>query len=117
MMAFCAKDHLHICAPMIPGLPSPNKAHAAQVGKVSTPATRHRLKRTAAAMDATPSGTRTNPDFLMSHKEEVFPAPPFWFTIATSGVVQLRGARYDGYVCKGPFAHLCTNGTRVAVAG
>ena len=68
-------------------------------------------------MDATPSGTRTNPDFLMSHKEEVFPVPPFWFTIATSGVAQLRGARYDGYVCKGPFAHLCTNGTRVAVAG
>ena len=35
MMAFCAKGHLHICAPMIPGLPSSDEASAGQVWKTS----------------------------------------------------------------------------------
>ena len=69
MMAICAKGHLHICVPMIPGLPSPNKAHAAQVGKVSTSGTRDRSKSTVDHLDATPSGYAGESELLGAAQE------------------------------------------------
>ena len=68
MMAFYAKGHLHICAPLIPGLPSPNKANAAQIGKVSTPGTRNRSRSTVDPLDGLPRDMRVNPNFLVPHK-------------------------------------------------
>ena len=56
MMAICANGPLHICAPMVSGLPPPGKAHAAQGGKITTPGARHRTKGATDPLDATPSG-------------------------------------------------------------
>ena len=88
-----------------------------KLGTVSTSGTRDRSRSIVEAMDATPSGRRTNPNLLMPYKEVILPVPLCWFTIATTGVIQLRGARYDGHMCKGPCAQMCTNDTRLAVAG
>ena len=116
-MARCAKSQVHICASIIPGLVARDKAYVPQALTsfdflapcIGRRALLRRWTRLARVM-------RVNTNFLMSHKK-VLPVPPFWFTTATTGVVQLWGALYDGYVCKGPFAHLCTNGVGVAVAG
>ena len=108
---------MHICASIIPGLAAQDKAYVPQALRsfdfLAPCIGRGALLRRWTRL---PLGMRVNTNFLMSHKE-VLPVPPFWFTAATASVVQLRGALYDAYLCRGPFAHLCTNGAGVAAAG
>ena len=101
---------MHICASMIPGLAAQVKAYVPQA-LTSFDFLAPCIGRGALLRRWTriPGGMRVNTNFLISHKE-VLPVPPFWFTTAATGVVQLRGTRYDGHMCTWPFAHMCTDG-------
>ena len=80
MMAMCAKGHLHICAPMVPELLSPDKAHAAQGGEsfdVRHPAPGIGRGALLIRWTRLPRDMRVKPDFLVPHKKVVLPVPPF----------------------------------------
>ena len=119
MMAICADGPLHICAPMVPGLPPPGKAHAAQGGKITTPGARHRTKGATDPLDATPSGHAGESELFGAAQGGGFASASLLIQDRNNrgGMVQLWSARYYGLLCKRPCAQMCTNDTRAAVAG
>ena len=79
MLVFCANGPLHICAQMVPGLPSPDKAHAAQGGEsfdVWCPAPVIARGTLLISWTRLPRDMRVNPNFLVPHKKVVLPVPP-----------------------------------------